>query len=57
MVKESLGVGLSIKGNMVGGGYPILKMGKTCAYLYNEGKEEGMLKLQQRGVKYWAHPS
>jgi hypothetical protein len=38
-------------------GYVILKMGKAWAYLHNEGKEEGMLKLEQRGVKYWGHLS
>lgn len=56
-MKERLGVGLSIKGNMMWEGYVILKMGKAWAYLHNEGKEEGMLKLEQRGVKYWGHLS
>ena len=49
-MKERLGVGLSIKGNTMGEGYLILKMGKAWAYLHNEGKEEGMLKLEQRGT-------
>ena len=56
-MKERLGVGLSIKGNTMGEGYLILKMGKAWAYLHNEGKEERLLKLEQRGVKYWGHLS
>lgn len=56
-MKERLDVGLSIKGNTMGEGYLILKMGKAWAYLRNEGKEERMLKLEQSSVKYWGHLS